>query len=112
MKTFSTVMIGYCLAAILAMLALAVFAAPAAAQGMQHCAPRDAVVGRLAEKYGETRQAVGLGARNTVMEVFASGATGSWTITMTMATGVTCLVASGQNFEALSEALPPEGDPL
>jgi hypothetical protein len=27
-----------------------------------------------------------------------------------MANGVTCLVASGQAFEELAEALPPQGD--
>ncbi len=82
----------------------------AQAQGMQNCAPRDTVVERLADKYGETRQSMGLGANNAVMEIFASVASGSWTITVTMANGVTCLVASGQAFEELAEALPPKGD--
>ncbi len=81
------------------------------AQGAQNCAPRDKVVERLAIKYGETRQSMGLGSNNAVMEVFASVDSGSWTITVTMANGVTCLVASGQAFEELAEALPPLGDP-
>ncbi len=80
------------------------------AQTLQHCAPRDQVVARLAEKYGETRQSMGLGSNNAVMEVFASPESGSWTITVTMATGLTCLVASGQAFEEMAEALPPRGD--
>lgn len=80
------------------------------AQSLQHCAPRDQVVDRLAKKYGETRQSMGLGSNNAVMEVFASVESGSWTITVTMANGVTCLVASGQAFEELAEALPPKGD--
>ncbi len=80
------------------------------AQSAQHCAPREQVVERLASKYGETRQSMGLGSNNSVVEVFASVASGSWTITVTMANGVTCLVASGQAFEELAEALPPEGD--
>ncbi len=80
------------------------------AQGAQNCAPRDLVVERLADKYGETRQSMGLGANNNMMEVFASLETGSWTITVTTAQGVTCLVASGQAFEELAEALPPQGD--
>ncbi|MCT4557087.1 MAG: hypothetical protein N4A61_03395 [Pelagimonas sp.] len=80
------------------------------AQGTQNCAPRDQVVDRLASKYGETRQSMGLGSNNAVMEVFASVESGSWTITVTMANGVTCLVASGQAFEELAEALPPKGD--
>ncbi len=80
-----------------------------AAQG-RNCAPRDAVVNRLAEGYGETRQSMGLGANNAVVEVFASDETGSWTITVTAPNGVTCLVASGQGYEQLAEALPPKGD--
>jgi hypothetical protein len=84
---------------------------PAEAQG-QNCAPRDLVVARLADRYAETRQSVGLGSNNALVEVFASVATGSWTITVTAPNGVTCLLASGQAFEALTEALPPAGDPL
>ena len=79
------------------------------AQGTGNCAPRDTVVARLAEGYGETRQSIGLGANNAVIEVFASAETGTWTITVTSARGVTCLVASGQAFETLAEALPPKG---
>lgn len=82
----------------------------AEAQQMRHCAPRDKVVDRLATKYGETRQSMGLGSNNAVMEVFASPESGSWTITVTMTNGITCLVASGQAFEELAEALPPKGD--
>lgn len=75
------------------------------------CAPRDQVVEKLATKYGETRRSIGLGSNNAMMEVFASGETGTWTITVTSAAGVTCLVASGQAFETLAEALPkPESD--
>lgn len=78
----------------------------AAAQNTRHCAPRDAVVERLAEDYGESRKSVGLGANNAVVEVFASEETGTWTITVTTPNGLTCLVASGQSFETLTEALP------
>ncbi|QIE46813.1 hypothetical protein G5B38_15485 [Pseudohalocynthiibacter aestuariivivens] len=74
-----------------------------------NCAPRDIVVSRLADTYGETRHSIGLGANNAVVEVFASDASGSWTITVTSPTGVTCLVASGMAFETLAEALPAQG---
>lgn len=78
----------------------------AVAQGTRNCGPRDAVVERLAEGYGESRQSMGLGANNAVVEVFASEETGTWTITVTTPNGLTCLVASGQSFETLAEALP------
>lgn len=76
------------------------------AQASQYCAPRASVVERLAEKYGESRQSIGLGTQGSVVETFASNDTGSWTITVTTPNGVTCLIASGQSFEKLAEALP------
>ncbi len=83
---------------------------PVVAQAGQNCAPRDMVVERLADKFGETRQSIGLGANNAVVEVFASETSGSWTITVTSASGLTCLVASGQAYETLAEVLPAEGN--
>ena len=82
----------------------------AVAQQSRNCGPRDMVVTRLAEGFGETRQSMGLGANNAVIEVFASEESGTWTITVTSPNGVTCLVASGQAFEELAEALPAKGN--
>lgn len=72
----------------------------------RNCADHAAVVERLAVRYGESRQSIGLGTDNSVIEVFASLETGSWTITMTRPGGPTCLVAAGQAFQQISEALP------
>ncbi|WP_373356081.1 hypothetical protein [Pseudoroseicyclus sp. CXY001] len=71
-----------------------------------NCAAHEDVVTRLAERYGESRQSIALGANNAVVEVFASLETGTWTITMTRPGGPTCLVAAGVAYEALAEALP------
>jgi hypothetical protein len=81
---------------------------PAQAQSNQ-CATREQVVERLGEKYGETRQSIGLGANTGVVEIFASDETGTWTIIITMPSGLACLVASGQAFETLAEAAPLPG---
>lgn len=89
---------------------LGLAAARVEAQQARNCAPRDVVVERLAGHYGETRRSMGLGSNNAVIEVFASDDTGSWTITVTLPSGVTCLVASGQSYETLAEALPPSGN--
>ncbi|MCV6598164.1 MAG: hypothetical protein OIF40_13900 [Mangrovicoccus sp.] len=78
---------------------------PGLAQSAAHCGTRDAVVSKLNEKYGETRQSLGLGGNNTLVELFASPETGSWTITITTPGGKTCLMASGQAFETLREPL-------
>ncbi|MDJ0630774.1 MAG: hypothetical protein QNJ44_21130 [Rhodobacter sp.] len=79
------------------------------AQQNRNCADRDRVVERLASGFGETRQSIGLGANNAVIEVFASLETGTWTITVTSPAGLTCLVASGQAFETVTEDLTPTG---
>ena len=63
---------------ILAVTALAVlFAMPATAEQNRNCAPREAVVDRLASTYGESRQSIGLGERGMVIETFANGDTGT-----------------------------------
>lgn len=53
---------------------------------------------------------MGLAPNNRIVEVFVSEETGSWTITLTSADGVTCLVAAGQHFEVLSPE--PAGEDL
>ncbi len=88
---------------------MALTAGPVSAEG-RNCAPHETVVERLASRYGETRQSMGLGANNVVIEVFASDESGTWTITVTSVSGLTCLVASGQAYEAMVEALPAEGN--
>lgn len=72
-----------------------------------NCAPRPDVLQRLAETYGETRRGIGMARQGTVMEVFASDETGTWTITVTLPNGLTCLIAAGEAYEVLVEALPP-----
>ncbi len=73
----------------------------------QSCAPREDIIQRLAETYGETRRGIGIARQGSVMEVYASDSSGSWTITVTLPDGVTCLIASGQAYEDVTEALPP-----
>ncbi|MBO9475621.1 hypothetical protein J7413_18920 [Shimia sp. R10_1] len=89
---------------------LALSATLTEAQASRNCAERDKVVERLADKYGESRQALGLGAQGAMVEIFASEDSGSWTITVTMPNGATCLMATGQAFEKLAEVLPTKGD--
>ncbi len=98
------------LAALTAAAALFLAATTSAkAQTRPNCGPRDAVIKKLADRYGETRQSVGIGSNNSMVEMFASDDTGSWTILVTMPTGLSCLVASGQAFEEVAEALPAKG---
>lgn len=63
------------------------------------CANRTTVVERLASRYGETLQSMGLHRDNSVIEVYASNSTGTWTILVTRPDGVACLLASGEMWE-------------
>jgi hypothetical protein len=74
------------------------------------CGPHDNVADELAKQYGEAPHAMGLAQDNTVMELYAAE-TGTWTLTVTLANGQTCLVAAGQNFETITETQPAKGDP-
>lgn len=91
--------------AFLALACSATLMAPMATAQSNNCAEHARVVERLASGYGESRQSLGLGADGSVVEVFASIETGSWTITVTRAGGPTCLVASGQNFQLVEDEL-------
>lgn len=91
-------------------LGLMVLAADRVVAQSSNCAPRATVIERLTEKYGETRRSIGLGSNNVVVEVYASDASGSWTIIATLHNGMSCLVAAGQSFEAMVDVLPEAGN--
>lgn len=88
----------------------AILTAPLDANAQQNCAPRDVVLQHLSERFGESRQAIGMGPDGRVVEVFAALGTGSWTITITLPNGLTCLVASGDAYENLAEDPAPAGE--
>lgn len=98
------------------MLALSLgLAAMLAAADIAHSAPqcdsRDTVTALLAERYNETRRAVGIAGQAAVMELFVAETTGTWSITITLPDGRMCLMASGSNYETVMEELPAKGDP-
>jgi hypothetical protein len=93
------------LALSLGLLLAAATVVPAHSQSA-NCATHAVVTERLADGYGEARQSVALGAGNTLVETWANLDTGTWTISVTQPGSPTCLVASGQAFELLAEALP------
>jgi hypothetical protein len=90
---------------------LAVPPAPLLAQGRATliCGQRDQIVAQLRTRFGEELRATGLAGPTRIVELFASDATGSWTITVTSVDGTTCLMASGQNYQAT--APQPPGEP-
>lgn len=63
-----------------------------------NCAPRDALVERLSQRYDENRSGAGLQNSRQMLEVWSSEETGSWTVLITRADGIACIVASGTNW--------------
>ena len=93
---------------VLSTLALSAFAGlvlPASPAGAQMarpqmvCGKRTDMVRQLGEKYGESRRSLGLSGARGVVEIFASEATGSWTILLTSPQGTACLMAAGEAFQ-------------
>ena len=83
------------------------------ATAQPQCAPHDVVLISLAERFGESRQAMALvEPSGNVMEVWANLETGTWTLTATSPGGPTCFVAGGQAYQAIAEALPPMGEDM
>lgn len=90
-----------------AILSALLLAAPAAGQTVTlQCAPRDGMIAMISDDYGETRRAIGIAGQGAVMELFASEATGTWTATLTLPNGQTCLVMSGSDFSTTIGRLP------
>lgn len=82
---------------------MAATAPPAFAQS---CAQRDDVIAKLQNSYSEELTFGGLqksrGAQS-VMEVWSSKETGTYTVLLTQANGISCIVAAGTDF---FEAIP------
>lgn len=94
----------------IAALLFAAMVGPSLAQGTPSmiCGQRDQVVGQLRARFGEQVRSIGLAGQTRIVEVFASDATGSWTITVTSVDGITCLMASGHHFETMAPTPPGE----
>lgn len=67
------------------------------------CADRTSVVHNLHNVFGERLVGYGLSTAGTLIEVYA-GRAGTWTIISTRPNGTSCLVATGEAWEA---AKPP-----
>ncbi len=85
---------------ILAALLVALAGPPAAAQ--MACGERAGMAAQLDAKYGETQRGRGLAAPGVVFEVWASCATGTWTILKTTPNGWSCVMAVGEGWQSES----------
>lgn len=70
------------------------------------CGPYAVTVARLASRYGETLQGLGVASADSVVTVFANARTGTWSILATDTAGLACLVAAGQSWVGVLRGVP------
>ena len=81
--------------------------APPAAHAQSGCGDRNAMVEQLSRTYGEMRKGAGLAGQTALFEVWASNATGTWTILKIYPNGVACVVAVGENWHDAQPVFTP-----
>lgn len=82
-------------------LGLALTAIPAA-EAQNRCGAREKIVAHLETKYGEHQRSVGIQGQGEVIEIYANAVSGTWTIILTNARGLSCLMAAGEAFQQLT----------
>lgn len=90
-----------------ALAALVLLAAPAAADSLR-CVPREVALEQLADRHGEHPRARGLAPGPVMVELFVSPS-GSWTMMVTNADGLSCPFGAGHEMVLLPAPAP--GDP-
>ena len=94
--------------------AAVLMAAPAFAQSAPPgpaCVKRADLIKHLEAKYHEAPAAVGLADNGALLEVFASKSGETWTVTVTMPNGISCMVATGQQWQDIPRVAQLE-DPI
>lgn len=72
---------------------------PAASHaGQPACGERAKIVDQLKIRFKETHRASGLESATKMVEIWTSESSGSWTILVTQASGITCIAAAGRNW--------------
>lgn len=63
------------------------------------CAERTVIVERLTKGFHESYQGAGLQSATSLVEIWSSDETGSWTMLLSKADGTSCVIASGMNWQ-------------
>ena len=77
----------------------AAMAPPVQAQTV-NCMPREALIESLQMKFGESLTGGGLQNAQQLLEIWSSETTGSFTVLITRADGVSCVVAAGKHWNS------------
>ncbi|EAQ24659.1 MULTISPECIES: hypothetical protein [unclassified Roseovarius] len=86
----------------------AALAPPSADAQVTPCLPRGDLVERLEGQFDEHLVGGGLQSPQQLLEVWASGETGSFTVFVTRPSGVSCVMATGQHWHTAPPRRPEE----
>ena len=84
---------------------------PTIAAAQQVCGPRAQITAALQIHYGEETKGGGLQSGEAIYEVWASDKDRTWTILMSRADGISCIMASGTDWRDARLADTPVGAP-
>lgn len=74
------------------------------------CSPRAEVLDHLAAAFGEAPIAVGFASNGALLELLASPDGASWTVILSAANGMSCLLAAGRDWQDRRPVLMPGGE--
>lgn len=80
-----------------------IFALNPAHSSPVNCTNRTEMVEKLNERFGESRQSIGLTPGGQALELFAHPETGTWTILLSLPNGTSCMMASGHAYQAIKD---------
>ncbi len=83
--------------------------APPVAEAQSTCLEREDLVKQLTERWEEVPVGRGLQSADQLLEIWASLKSGTYTVFITRANGVSCIIASGQNWSSFELAMAPMG---
>jgi hypothetical protein len=76
-------------------------APPAHAQSALTCQQREQLVRTLENRYNESLDSMGLQGPELLLEIWSAKDTGSFTVLLTRPNGISCIVASGNNWQKI-----------
>jgi hypothetical protein len=105
-------MIGWVMVAMFIAVWFSFMICPAAAQQMMlpgaPCADNSDIADQLIKRYGESRSGMGIHGDGSLVELWLSEETGTWTIVVTRPDGLSCIRAAGKGWEALPKPKPQD----
>ena len=84
------------------------FYTPAQSAGNMACGDRSDVLAQLGAKYHEAPSAIGIANNGGLLELLTTADGSTWTLIVSMPNGISCLLAAGEDWQAV----PVVGEPI